>query len=123
MNVSANFKQAIEDYLRVRAIKDDTFGRQFIKEGKSIDQCCTYILNKVKESGQLGMCDDEVYGLAVDYYDEDNIDAKYLKPIGGKVVVNRHIGKPKEEPKPQPTAKPAPKAKKNDNNPQQLTLF
>lgn len=120
--VSEQFKQTIENYLQVRANTDELFAQTFAKEGKSIDQCCTYILNKVKESGQMGLADEEIYGLATDYYDEDDIDPKYLKDINARVVTNTHIDKPKpqpQEPKPQPKAK---KASKNEN-PQQLTLF
>lgn len=118
MEVSNGFKQAIADYLQVRANTDTTFACQYMKPNKSLDECCNYILQRVKESGYVGMDDDEVYGLAVDYYDEDNIDAKYLKPIHGKVVVNHHEEAKPVAPKPVKTAKPV----KKDNT-QQLTLF
>ena len=34
---------------------------------------------------------DEIFGLAVHYYDEDNISEDMLKPAQGQVVVNHHI--------------------------------
>lgn len=123
--VSEQFKQTIENYLQVRANTDELFAQTFAKEGKTIEGCCNYILQKVKESGQAGFADEEIYGLAVDYYDEDNIDEKYLKPIPGRVVVNHHIDKPQpKQPRPQEN-KPRPKTKKasKNDNPQQLTLF
>ena len=59
--------------------------------GKSIDECCNFILTTVKASGCNGFEDDEIYGMAVHYYDEDNLDKNYLKAVGGKVVVNHKV--------------------------------
>lgn len=47
------------------------------------------------ESGRKGFADDEIYGMAVHYYDEDNI--KDVKPIDGRVVVNHTIELTDEE--------------------------
>ncbi|MGN1275549.1 MAG: Cas9 inhibitor AcrIIA9 family protein, partial [Floccifex sp.] len=44
------------------------------KEGKSIDEMWKYIVRKAKEKSVNGcavLSDDEVYGLAVHFYDED----------------------------------------------------
>ena len=73
------FKKTIADYLQVRANADDLFAKSFAKEGKSIDKCVNYILNKVKESGCNGFTDDEIYGMAVHYYDEDDIKEEETK--------------------------------------------
>lgn len=91
------FKQTIENYLQVRANADEQFGRAFLKEGKSIDGCVNFILNKVKESGCNGFADEEIFGLAVHYYDEDDISEKDTKPVNCNVVVNHHVELTEEE--------------------------
>ena len=91
------FKQTIEDYLRVRANTDEAFGKSFTKDGKSIDDCVNYILNQVKSSGCCGFTDEEIYGMAVHYYDEDDIDAKDLRPVNCQVAVNHHVELTEEE--------------------------
>lgn len=130
------FKKTIADYLQVRANADELFAKAFAKEGKSIDQCVTYILNKVKESGYNGFTDDEVYGMAVHYYDEDDIKEEELKPINPSSVVVNHaptIGEVALEALAEETQKvgvakaKAPKMKPTKNLSQeiqqQLTLF
>lgn len=88
MKASDSFKQTIKDYLTVRANTDELFAKSFAKPGKSIDECCNYILNTVKASGCNGFEDDEIYGIAVHYYDEDNLDKNYLKNVGSLVFLN-----------------------------------
>ena len=91
MKASDSFKRTIEDYLKVRANTHELFAKSFAKPGKSIDECCNFILNTVKASGCNGFEDEEIYGIAVHYYDEDNLDKNYLKAVGGTVVVNHKI--------------------------------
>lgn len=47
----------------------------FAKQNKNIDECCNYIIGEAKKRGgnAVFMSDDEVFGLAVHYYDEDDI--------------------------------------------------
>ena len=68
---------------------------RFKKENKNLDDCITFILNQVKASGCCGMTDDEVWSLAIHYYDEDNIDVG--KPISCGVVVNHKVELTEEE--------------------------
>jgi len=89
MKPSPAFKNTIQGYIEARAQSDELFAKTFQKEGKNIDDCITYILNTVKSSGCNGFKDDEIYSMAVHYYDEDNIEIG--KPIQGKVVVNHKI--------------------------------
>lgn len=86
MKSTKNFKETIELYLKSKAFRYPLFAERLRLESKSIDDCITFILNQVKNSGQNGFTDDEIYGLAVHYYDEDNIDIG--KPISAHVVVN-----------------------------------
>src|SRR5690606_22839656 len=59
------------------------------KENKNIDDCITYIFNQVQKSGFNGFTDDEIFGMAVHYYDED--DLKPGKKIEMNVVVNHKV--------------------------------
>lgn len=90
------FKQTIKQYLDSRAANDELFAVSYSKEGKNIDDCITYILNQVKKSGCAGFADDEIYNMAVHYYDEDNLDVG--KPIRAQVAVN-HVVELTEEDK------------------------
>lgn len=83
------FKQTIQSYLQRRAQEDELFAPRLANPKKTIDDCITYILNYVKESGCNGFADDEIYSLAMHYYDEDDIDIG--KPLKCKVVVNHTI--------------------------------
>ena len=89
------FKETIKSYLDERAVSDKLFAISYHKEGKSIDDCITYILNQVKNSGCNGFADDEIYGMAVHYYDEDNI--KVGNKINATVVVNHKVELTEEE--------------------------
>ena len=95
MKVSIPFKQAIQHYLEERAINDTLFAVSFRKPNKNIDDCITYILNFVKKSGINGFTDDEIFGQAVHYYDEDNINIG--NPINCKVIVNHTVELTAEE--------------------------
>ena len=98
MKGSEAFKQTIQNYLEFRSQTDILFAESYRKEGKSIDDCITYILNQVKDSGNNGFDDDEIFGMAVHYYDEDNIDIGG-KAHGQRVVVNHHVELTEEEKK------------------------
>ena len=74
MKSTEHFKQVIQQHLERRASEDNLFAASFAKEGKSIDDCITYILNTVKSSKRMAYTDDEVYSLAVHYYDEENLE-------------------------------------------------
>lgn len=84
-----NFKKTIEDHLQQLASKDELFAQTLKKEKKNIDDCITYILNQVKASGCNGFTDDEIFGMAVHYYDEDDI--KPGAKINANVVVNHRV--------------------------------
>lgn len=95
MKSTDNFKRIIQDYLEVRAKTDELFAKSYAKPNKSIDGCITYILNEVQRSGCNGFEDDEIFGMAVHYYDEDNLDTG--KNINCKVVVNHTVELTDEE--------------------------
>ncbi len=95
MRGTENFKRAIQHHLELRAQVDELFARSFAKENKSIDECITYILNEVQRSGCAGLCDSEVYSMAVHYFDEDCIEVG--KPIPCDVVINHAVELTDEE--------------------------
>lgn len=106
------FQVAIRAYLDARAKYDEQFKARYENPAKSIDECCNYIYNQVQKANRCGWNDDEIFGMAIHYYDEDNVPASDLKPVTNvKAVINTKIEKPKEE-KPAPSLKSAPKAKK-----------
>jgi hypothetical protein len=78
-----------------RASEDELFAATYAKPHKNIDDCITYILNEVRQSEYNGFADDEIYSMAVHYYDEDSITAG--SPIDCHVVVNHHIELTAEE--------------------------
>ena len=67
------FKKVIKGYLDNRAANDDLFAMRYKREGKSVDECCDYIIEQVKKSGNCGFDDDEIFGMAIHYYDEDDV--------------------------------------------------
>ena len=95
MKATKAFEDTIKAYLDKRASEDSQFAESYAKEGKSVEECCNYILNQVQKSGCNGFADDEIYGMAVHYYDEDNLGE--IKPIQGQVVVNHRIELTEEE--------------------------
>lgn len=72
-------KQTIQKYLDERAATDKLFALSYSKKNKNIDECCNYILGEAMKKGMaVFMSDDEVFGMAVHYYDEDNIKINKL---------------------------------------------
>lgn len=89
MKSTDNFKQAIQSHLESLAQTDSLFAEKFGNPEKNINDCCTYILNTVRKSDCNGFADDEIFGIAIHYYDEQKI--KVGKPIKATVVVNRSV--------------------------------
>ena len=135
MKSSENFKKVIKDYLDKYAIEDPFFAENYSKENKNIDDCCNYIIGEVHKSGCNGFADDEIFNMAIHYYDEDNLEVKEInanvvvnhkielsaeeieqaKKEAKEMVINQEINRIKEKPK--PIVKPT------SNQPQQQSLF
>lgn len=83
--IPASFKQAIEAHLKGRA----DMAEKLKNPGKSIDGCCDYIFDVMRKRAEkeragksaVGMSaePDEIFGLAVHYYDESDEDLKKEK--------------------------------------------
>ena len=80
------FKLTIQNYLDARAREDELFAPRY---------CCTFIINQVRQSGCNGFADEEIYSMALHYYDEEDIDIG--KPVSCKVVVNHTVELTEEE--------------------------
>ena len=89
------FNDTIKAYLEKRADNDALFAIRFANPSKSVDDCVTYILNQVKKSGCCGFTDAEVYGMAVHYWEENEIEVG--NPINCQVVVNHTVELTEEE--------------------------
>ena len=89
------FNDTIKAYLEERAENDALFAVKFANPSKSVDDCVTYILNQVQKSGCNGFTDAEVYGMAIHYYEEKEIEVG--NPINCKVVVNHTVELTEEE--------------------------
>lgn len=89
MKSTETFKTTINNHLLKLAENDSLFAETLKKPDKNIDDCITYILNTVQKSGCSGYADEEIFNMAIHYYDEDNIKAG--KEIKATVVVNHKV--------------------------------
>lgn len=95
MKGTEQFTRTIAEYLNQRAMTDPLFAPNLQKPDKSIEECVTYILNEVQKSGCNGFADEEIYTMAVHYYDEDDIEVG--KETACNVVVNHVVELTEEE--------------------------
>ena len=95
MKATEHFKQTIKTYLDERAKNDELFAVSYAKENKNMDDCATFILNQVKRSKCMGLTDEEVYSLAVHFFDEDDIEIG--NSIACNVIVNHTVELTEEE--------------------------
>ncbi|MFR0677806.1 PcfK-like family protein [Dysgonomonas sp.] len=89
MKATNHFQNTIKAYLDKRAEIDLLFSFRYSLPEKKLEDCVTYILNQVQKSGCNGFHDDEIYGMAVHFYDEDNIEIG--NPINAQVTVNHVV--------------------------------
>ena len=95
MKGTEHFKKTIQMYLEQRAAEDELFAERYRNPNKDMDGCVTYILNWVKNSGCNGFSDGEIYGQALHFWDEDEIEVG--EPIDCHVVVNHAVPLSEEE--------------------------
>ena len=95
MNGTEQFTRTISEYLNLRAATDPLFAPNLAKPHKNIEDCITYILKQVQQSACNGFEDEEIYSMAVHYYDEDDLDVG--SPVTCHVVVNHTIVLTEEE--------------------------
>lgn len=95
MKATDSFRKTIEAHLQSVAASDPLFAEKMQNENKNIDDCVTYILHWVKAQDCNGFEDNEIFGQAMHYYDEEDI--KVGKPIQARVVVNHKVELSEEE--------------------------
>lgn len=95
MKSTERFKEVIKQYLTQRAAADTLFAAVFSKPHKNLDDCVAYILNTVKASGCAGFPREEIFDMAVHYFDEDGINVG--DPVSCKIVVNNTVELTDEE--------------------------
>lgn len=85
------FQKIIWNYLLERGEQDETIARNLDKDHKSFEECIKYILTEVRKSGCNAFTEEEIYSMAIHYYDEDNLkDIQDVPEV--KIVVNdKHI--------------------------------
>jgi hypothetical protein len=89
MQATDMFIGVIDAHLQSVAQADPLFAVTLAKPNKNIKDCVTYILNEVKKSGRNGFADEEIFGMAIHYYDED--DLRPGAAVNAQVVVNHRV--------------------------------
>ena len=95
MSGTEHFTRTIAEYLNLRAATDPLFAPNLAKPHKNIEDCITYILKQVQQSACNGFEDDEIYSMALHYYDEDDLEVG--SPVACHVVVNHTLVLTEEE--------------------------
>jgi len=99
-----SFETAIKSFLDNMAKEDAQFAQTYAKPNKSIEECCKYITQQVEANRKnnekcVAVSDDEVYGLAIHYYDEDDIkvdDPKSKVEVAAPAQIQDAKAKPKK---------------------------
>ena len=120
------FKLTIQNYLDARAREDELFAPRYANPKKNIDDCCTFIINQVRQSGCNGFADEEIYSMALHYYDEEDIDIgkRQLQGSGQSHRRTDRGGKSEHGGTPygRPRAKPTPSWRKPSPNPRKSKI-
>lgn len=122
--VNESFETVIKSFLDKRSEEDSLFAKAYAKAGKTIKECCNYIVcqaRKMQQNGCAVIADDIVYGWAVHYYDEDNVEVDVEDEDSEQVEV-----RVSEQTAPVVSQQPVIKAvkkKRQDDNMLQLSLF
>lgn len=108
-------QQLVKDYLDQRAAEDPQFAEKYSNGKKNLKDCWAYIVGEASASAaRSGNCccmsDDEVFGLAVHYYDEENIR---IRPVSG---VRTSTSAKKEKPEKSDNTKAGTKKKTKTND-------
>lgn len=96
MNGTKAFQDTIAQYLMKRAENDPLVAVKLANPSKTMEQCCAYIIGEVKKSGCCGFTDDEIFGMAMHYWEESEIEVGNV-PVNYRVVVNHVVELSDEE--------------------------
>lgn len=75
------FQDTIAQYLMARAEQDPMFAVRLANPSKTMAQCCAYIIGEVKKSGCCGFTDDEIFGWAMHFWDEPEIEVREFRRL------------------------------------------
>ena len=81
--MNEHFEIAIKTFLEEKAQTDPRLAGRLKLESKSMQDCCKYIIQQVRKKAKemYAACTDaEVYGLALHYWDEDDIKLESATP-------------------------------------------
>jgi len=84
------FANVIYSYLEERAKNDSVLAFKYEAKQKDIEGCCKYILAEVKKSGRQFYEKEEIFGMAIHYFDED-IKAPSETDANVRIVVNAEL--------------------------------
>ena len=96
MNGTKAFQDTIAQYLMKRAENDPLVAVKLANPSKTMEQCCAYIIGEVKKSRCCGFTDDEIFGMAMHYWEEPEIEVSNT-PANYRVVVNHVVELSDEE--------------------------
>ena len=96
MNGTKAFQDTIAQYLMARAEQDPLVAVKLANPSKTMEQCCAYIIGEVKKSGCCGFTDDEIFGMAMHFWEEPEIEVGNA-PTNYRVVVNHVVELTDEE--------------------------
>ncbi|MBD5358133.1 MAG: PcfK-like protein [Bacteroides sp.] len=96
MNGTKAFQDTIAQYLMKRAENDPLVAVKLANPSKTMEQCCAYIIGEVKKSGCYGFTDDEIFGMAMHFWEEPEIEVGNA-PANYRVVVNHVVELTDEE--------------------------
>lgn len=94
MKVTNKFTETIKEYLDKYANENFSFNECYQKTTKSIDSACNYILKIVQDSKISGYADQEIFDMAIKYYEDDSI-INDDKDISCEVVHNTTDSSPR----------------------------
>lgn len=95
---SNRMKERIKEYLDAYAEKNEGFFFDYQNPDKNIDECCDFICTQVQKMGAMGLDDDDVFGLAIHYYQETDPGAITNGIMNTtNVVINHRVELTEEE--------------------------
>lgn len=85
----------VQEYLEKRAAEDPQFAEKFNNPKKSLKDCCAYIYGEAKKRAGGSSCvyipPEEVFGMAVHYYDEEDIKVTSAGYTGRATVAPKPV--------------------------------
>ena len=118
----SDWRKPIADYLTKR--KD--IQENLKNPKKNFRECCQFILTEAKKKGNVvAMTDEEVFSLAVHYYDEDDVtvDRTIKAAVSAPETVKEDAAQQKVEQKKKKASAPKKKPAEKEKQIEQMDLF